>query len=174
MNFNYTDLAELAVAFLGLVLTKQNVNSRWLFMSIVCYQLIEISTYPITINWTRHYYVWCVGLNAAMLAIIVYRSKLAMLFYSFTHKPYFKTVHDNYSITLPECAYLVLITISSIFLMGVWIELQLYYYYFIDEPFLYTYVWSTFQYAAHTLFILSLLSYIIKEIKWDKVQSESY
>ncbi|WP_440053805.1 hypothetical protein ACSLBF_13015 [Pseudoalteromonas sp. T1lg65] len=165
MSFNYTDLASLIAIIAGLLLTWKSLNARWLFFVLVFLQCLEIITHPFTINWTQHYYLWCVLLGSLLPLSLIFRNAIAYYLSETLDSDYFRSIQKSYQLTPLECAFIVIYLISAVFHFSVWLEIQLYMAHIIDNVFLYTYVWEGFQITAQCLEIMAMLTFIMTERK---------
>lgn len=163
MSFNYTDLAGLFIVVIGLIVTWKSFNARWLFIILIALQLFEVVTHPYTIKWTQHYYIWLVAMGVTFFTIILCRAKIANWLYDVTSISFFKQSCKQYNLTLPECSFLLFIFIAEVFHLAVWVEIQLYVFKVIQTPYLYSYVWETFQIFIQVMEICALITYIINE-----------
>ncbi|TMP26726.1 hypothetical protein CWB99_17855 [Pseudoalteromonas rubra] len=149
-----------SVTLIGLIMTWQHYNARWLFLILILVQSIEATVKPIAIQWTQHYYLWLLFANILYLLLLLTRSVLARRLHKASGLNFFKLAGENYSLTVPECAYYVLALVSMILCGAQWIEIQLYYYKILEYPFIYHHVWVPVMYALHVLQSLSLITYI--------------
>ena len=159
---DFVEMLMSSMVLIGLVLTWKDTNARWMFTLLLIFQLIDIITNPIAMQWTRHYYLWCLLLNVCFLFLILTRGILAELLFKVTKLQFFKHAKKAYSLTIPECAYCLMIFISAFLDISIWIEIQLYYYDILEYPFIYHHVWSPVQRAIHILASLALVTFITK------------
>nr|KJZ07518.1 hypothetical protein TW77_15025 [Pseudoalteromonas rubra] len=159
------DMILSSAVFIGLVLTWKDYNARWMFLLLSFFQLVDVTFNPIAIQWTRHYYLWCLALNTFFLFLILTRGVLAGLVFRTTKLTFFKKAREHYCLTIPECAVCIIIFCSMLLNVSIWIEIQLYYYEVLNYPFIYHHLWSPAQYTFHILDTLALFTFMIRSMR---------
>ncbi|MEC4090225.1 hypothetical protein [Pseudoalteromonas rubra] len=154
-----------SIAFVGLLLTWKDYNARWMFIILGVFQIVESTSEPVTIQWTRHYYLWCVALNALLLALILFRGVLADKLFTFTKVRFFSNARSHYQLTIPECAICVTVLATTVLSLCAWAEIQLYYYDIMSYPFIYHHIWKPAQYSLHILESLALITFITRTLR---------
>ncbi len=158
---HFIEMMLSSVVFIGLILTWKDYNARWLFSLMLLLQLVDMTVNPITISWTRHYYLWCLVLNICFLALFLTRGVQAEALYKLTKIEFFKKARERYVLTIPECCICLLLFVASMLCLATWVEIQLYFYKVLSYPFIYHHVWSPTQYILHILESLTLITFIV-------------
>ncbi|RZM77587.1 hypothetical protein C3B51_16190 [Pseudoalteromonas rubra] len=157
-----SDTILLLVLLPALLIAWKDANARWLMMTLLGIQIIDMSMYQVAITWVHHYYLWCLALNLLFIIVVLGRKQWAGAAYSCSKLPFFKEVILKYNLTTLECALILMYMCSGVVCALVWVEVQLYSFKVITTPYLYHYVFTVAQSVIHTLEILAVASYITR------------
>ncbi|WP_125560999.1 hypothetical protein [Pseudoalteromonas rubra] len=162
---SYVELPLLLALPLALLLTWKDVNARWLIFTLCALQAIDMIAFPIVINWTQHYYIWCVLLNLVFIIVVIGRKQWANILFEKTRVKFFNQVIQNYNFTVAECAFLVMYSASIIVNLITWGEVQLYAHKIISTPLFYSYIYTPAQIVIHTLESLAVITFVANQLR---------
>jgi hypothetical protein len=157
-----SDTVLLLVLMPALFIAWKDVNARWLMLTLLTIQLVDMAIYPLAVTWVHHFYIWCVLLNAIFIFVVLSRRQIALRLYVRSRSPFLKSVIRNHTMTTLECALLLMYVCGSFVSGLVWIEIQLYSFKVISTPYLYHYFYSPALLTIHILEILAVASYITR------------
>ncbi|WP_125779352.1 hypothetical protein [Pseudoalteromonas rubra] len=159
---------------LGLVVSWNVPTARWFLISYSFIVLINLSVFPVIIQWNTHYYVAEVVLAIAFMLPVIYRRGLALLIYQKTQNNFFKKVYDKQSLTIQECVVLFIYVIAVVVNFVTWLEVLAYKYDWIQNAYIKLYIRDNVMLAVQLLLCGCLLSYAVKagsrEINFEKTR----
>ncbi|MBQ4852770.1 hypothetical protein [Pseudoalteromonas sp. MMG012] len=177
MNDIYTIVDYLfpVIVALGLVFSWKVPTARWFLLSYFLIVLISSTTFPITVQWNTHYYIFEALINIVFMFPILYRKDLALFLYSKTGTDFYLQVYKKQKFSAQECAIILIVALSILVNIITWFEVLAYKYYWLDNAYFKLFCRDNIILLIQFLLCGCFITYAIKaesrELNYDRAQS---
>ncbi|KNC69158.1 hypothetical protein [Pseudoalteromonas ardens] len=168
------EYAPLFVICLGLAISWNIATARWFLLAYGVFEIIDLVTLPITLQWSTHYYLADIGMSLIFVIPIVYRRNLALRLYVLSGSQYFKRVYRLQTLSAQECTILLLIALMCLANLITWLEVLAYKYYIIDSAPFKLYIRDNFMLLLHIVLCFTMFAFAMSaQVREKYAEQES-
>ncbi|KZN64591.1 hypothetical protein N473_14810 [Pseudoalteromonas luteoviolacea CPMOR-1] len=155
------DKLGLVILFFGLFIGWSNPFARWLVISYLLLELIDLTFYQMTKLWNTHFYIFEAFMCLVYMLPILFRRDITLFLYQRTHSRFFLTVAKRKGQTKYEIYLLKLLALTTAVNFITWIEVLCYKYWLIDIPYIKLYFRDYFIYFVLLCQNIALYAFIM-------------
>ncbi|MCF6437122.1 hypothetical protein [Pseudoalteromonas sp. MMG022] len=163
------------IVALGLVFSWKVPTARWFLLSYFFVVLFSSASFPITIQWNTHYYIFEALINIVFIFPILYRRDLALFLYSKTGLDFYHQVYKKQKLSAQECVIILVVALSVLANVITWLEVLAYKYYWLDNAYFKLYCRDNIILLIQFLLCGCFITYSLKaesrELNYDRAQN---